>query len=63
MAASEKRKKQMAAARARKAATFRAALASGDTAGKSKFQQKVQRKLGSGRIEPGWMWWSERHGS
>lgn len=46
--------------RAAKDAMFRAAQARGDVGGRSNYAQKVARKLGRGRIEPGWMWWNQR---
>lgn len=59
MAKSDKRRKQMANKRASKESRFRAALARGDEGGKSPYQQKIQRKLGNGRIDPAWMWWND----
>jgi hypothetical protein len=29
--------------------------------GKSRYAKKIQRKLGRGRVNPNWMWWTERH--
>lgn len=62
MAKSDKRAKQMANKRANKEARFRSALARGDQGGKSPYQQKIQRKLGNGRIDPRWMWWNDAVG-
>lgn len=49
----------MAAKRANKESRYRAALAKGDQGGKSEYQQKIQRKMGRGRVDPRWMWWLE----
>lgn len=57
MAKSDKRYKQMAQKRAMKESRYNAARARGDEGGKSPYQQKIQRKLGNGRIDPRWMWW------
>lgn len=57
MAKSEKRYKQLAQKRAQKESRYNAARARGDEGGKSPYQQKIQRKLGNGRIDPRWMWW------
>lgn len=60
MAKSDKRMKALANSRAQKASRFKAAASRGDQAGKSKYATKTARKLGRGRVEPGWMWWLER---
>jgi hypothetical protein len=62
MAKSDKRQKQMANKRASKDVRFRSALAAGDQGGKSPYQQKIQRKLGNGRVDHRWMWWNEAVG-
>lgn len=57
MAKSEKRAKSLAMKRSNKEAQFKAAMARGDVGGRSKYAQKIQRKMGRGRVDPSWMWW------
>ena len=56
----EKRRTLRAKARAAKKESIRQARERGERPGKSRFQQKIARKLGGGTVDPNWQWWAQR---